>query len=1101
MKKWLKRLFIAAAVCLVAAVGLLVCADVYCEWHGLPPAARAYCERLLLRRHGLPVQTRRIRMGLFAGVVAEGVVVRYGEPSRSALFEADEIRLSMTLADLLRGRLDRQSVRLHGAAFHLPPADGDAARSALPSVTDMDGLIRFRGNNVDIADVAANAGSIRLLMSATVSREGAAAGGSSGFRDLSAMIRRHAAEYRALAARLTATLRPQNFGGDNDLIRLHLRLPLGNLGETLVKGRVTFSDFLIRDVAVRQMDGTFEYSAGRFRAERLALMLSRDETVQGDVTVWPQRQLLQARLFGRLTAAAALRFAERPVPPWLRPLDVSVPLSFDAELAPSSYDTGEWKGDVAFTAAGSKWHGLTLDSVEGKLSLADEELSIHELSIVRGTGESRESVSGKAKVWLRDREIEGELTGKAYFMRRALESKLLLPPLISTLRLDGPPATATFALQRSPYAPGKWTGAGTFCLEQVSCGRWNAGRLEGRLSLEPGRLRVTDLQLAWSEGESEDMAGGLTVDFSGVEARDEVVSTFELTLASPAEPAATDSGESAPVSARGSTIGGTVTVRPQAQRVKAEIEGAVYPRRLYDAFSGPMSLPPARIVERISCLGQPARVSLSLPESGWRVSEWQVEGGIEAEDVLYDTLAIKTLNAQLHLTPKQIRFDRIRALTKDGATIELDVDLGLDPVVVLLRRGVVCGNPKLVEVFIENANARRIYLSVWKDFEWSSDSMPVIRLRQLDFRHDRQAKAWRLRMGSSLDVDEAVFRGIQTESVQLDVNLQLPGKVTVENIVVTRSDAHIEGAVRIRTEGLPSCSFEINGTADPRQVLKVINPEWLHCLDSFEFVPDSEISCHGAFFLARDPHLRLEGSLKAASCTYMNFPLENLAADWQISEAKIRWRRMQAILHGGAVDSTGYFDTASTSGLVAIRATDVELGSLLATLGVGGRDSAAEGKLSGNCRIQVLRDWSGMPLQLSGNGTVKITEGNIWQVPVFDQLGKLLKISSLGRISGLDADLDFKGDRAVVPRLTTDGTIVSLNGQGEYSWRSQRLHFRVHGEALKRLGRWKLPFKPLSWLLDAELTGTLQDHRWRLIGAFDRVLSGDGAAELKELKN
>ena len=141
-------------------------------------------------------------------------------------------------------------------------------------------------------------------------------------------------------------------------------------------------------------------------------------------------------------------------------------------------------------------------------------------------------------------------------------------------------------------------------------------------------------------------------------------------------------------------------------------------------------------------------------------------------------------------------------------------------------------------------------------------------------------------------------------------------------------------------------------------------------------------------------------------------------------------------------------------------------------------------------------------LQLTGNGKLNIADGNLWTVPILAQLGKLLditflsrlsggRLSGLGRISALDADLEFKGDRVAVPRFSTDGTILSLQGQGDYWWPTGKVDFSVKGETLSGVNVLWVALKPLSWVFDARLTGTLDKHDWRMASGLRRVLTGE----------
>jgi len=143
---------------------------------------------------------------------------------------------------------------------------------------------------------------------------------------------------------------------------------------------------------------------------------------------------------------------------------------------------------------------------------------------------------------------------------------------------------------------------------------------------------------------------------------------------------------------------------------------------------------------------------------------------------------------------------------------------------------------------------------------------------------------------------------------------------------------------------------------------------------------------------------------------------------------------------------------------------------------------------------------------------VDIGEGDLWRVPVLTQLGDLLDLPllhrlsrggtiGLGKISSLRADLVFDGERVAVPNLFTDGTVVSLSGSGEYSWRTDRIEFDVIGETFRRVGFVSWVTTPLSWVFSARLSGTGKDYKWRMNNALKRAILGEEDTEKRRLGN
>jgi hypothetical protein len=85
--------------------------------------------------------------------------------------------------------------------------------------------------------------------------------------------------------------------------------------------------------------------------------------------------------------------------------------------------------------------------------------------------------------------------------------------------------------------------------------------------------------------------------------------------------------------------------------------------------------------------------------------------------------------------------------------------------------------------------------------------------------------------------------------------------------------------------------------------------------------------------------------------------------------------------------------------------------------------------------------------------------------------------------------------------MVTDGTVVSLSGSGEYSWRTDRIEFDVIGETFRKLPVFSWVTKPLSWAFNARLSGTSKDYKWRLNNALKRAIVGEGDSSSRRLDN
>ncbi|MDX9979369.1 MAG: hypothetical protein RBU25_04885, partial [Lentisphaeria bacterium] len=322
------------------------------------------------------------------------------------------------------------------------------------------------------------------------------------------------------------------------------------------------------------------------------------------------------------------------------------------------------------------------------------------------------------------------------------------------------------------------------------------------------------------------------------------------------------------------------------------------------------------------------------------------------------------------------------------------------------------------------------------------------------------------------------------------------------------------GEVKVSTDGVPRCDLRLateEGGCDPRLVLRLINPEIEGYLDTMQFSPASAVTCSGSFLLAKEPHLNLTGTLHTPRWQWAKVELADVAAEWGLRGSEIRWDIERASFCQGTVASTGLYDTVDRAGTLAVELENASLTTIVTAFGTGQAVPESDSKVAFSGRARFLRDWAGRPVQLTGGGQLDITEGDLWRVPVLSQLGALLDLpllhrlsrgtaTGLGQISALRADLIFDGERVSVPHFFTDGTVISLTGTGEYSWRTDRVEFDVAGEAFRQMGGLvSLVTSPISWVFNARLSGTSKDYRWRMNNALRRAILGEEDSDKNHL--
>ncbi len=1130
MKRLLKTLVRIVGFMAVLTVVLALLADLYCEVLGLPQQVQQRVCNALADR-GIHATFGYLRVGVARGVVLENATFYSDAEHSRPLIGLDSGRLSVVVDSVRERRLLPRSLHFSDASVFLPRAEEDGGLAAhFPVARSLCGRLEFRRDAVQFRDVRGEALGVRFDLSGRVSglRRSAVAG------DGPVAVGRWAEDQlRGVAVwigEFTDVLAKLDLHAARTLLEMHVEADLSDPDSAAAEGRLLLGGVTVRGLELLRCAANVRLRAGALSFTSAECVLGAKEAVRGSVTFWPASGEIAGEAEGALHIASLLGACPAAVTGLVGDdLHAPGPVTFKGVLRRSPLDIGKWVADGSWGVRALRFRDVSVPELSSEFTLRDAVLSFPKLNgTIAGTG-GEQTVAGAVTVWPASGELAATLRTAIYPMQILRGLRVGVPPTAAGLQLTGAPATFEFSLARSPWACRDWSGQGRIAAQAVRIGECGVREFSCSLSVAPNRLTFDDLSLAWAEARSGTVTGAIDVDLARLSSTDVATAGFEFSLHSE-----TPLPEGA---AEGYGLKGNVSVRPRARTVAASLNGCLFLDRLYALLTPSLQLPESRHVSGIAFVDPPT-VALQLPETSWDLEDWQVSGHVSGGRSSYRSrggqLQIARFEAEAAFSGRGFRFEDIDATLVDGTHLTVPaLSLSFRPVVLKIE-GVVRGNPGFVEVFIEHSHGRHVYNAIWRDIRWCAESPPTFSLDFIMWDGPR-LNDWGLRMTAKLDVAQAVYRGMATDRIQLAVGLRLPERITVSDIVVERGEARVCGDVGIILKGASRCTFEVKGTCDPRDILHGINPKLAERFRNWDFAEDSEVVCNGAFFLGDAPRLRLSGELDSPQCSYklrldrstaepatagvsadaepqtsdaepepgrtMALRFQDFSAEWEMSDDQLSWKSIKGHCSGGQFDSTGYYDSRARAGLVALAVDDVGVAELLSEAGFEQTASAARSKLTGTCRLQILRDWSGIPLLLTGNGKVHLSEADLWRVPVFNQLGKLLdvpmlsrltkgKVSNLGSITEIDAALDFKGDRVVIPKLRTNGTIVSLSGHGEYALQNRRIHLRVKGETLRQIRLLSLAFKPLSWIFDAELNGTIDDHKWRLISGLERFLSG-----------
>jgi hypothetical protein len=214
-----------------------------------------------------------------------------------------------------------------------------------------------------------------------------------------------------------------------------------------------------------------------------------------------------------------------------------------------------------------------------------------------------------------------------------------------------------------------------------------------------------------------------------------------------------------------------------------------------------------------------------------------------------------------------------------------------------------------------------------------------------------------------------------------------------------------------------------------------------------------------------DFHVEIFNSL----CKWYSMPIEKLNCDLFFKGLDMDIKNAEGKVYNGDL-KLGYhtnFDTAK--GWVKI---DLKNSDFVPVVKHIKWDLNGEGgKISVKTEAQLEYDPEDN-LLMTGTGTLKIREANLWAVPIINDFGKLTSKwlgNKWGVITEMDADFKYKKDHIYSNNIHTNGNVVSLRSEGKYYWATGNFNFLVHAEVLKSM----LPFKIITRIFDP-ITGLME---------------------------
>ncbi len=1017
-----------------------------------------------LHQHGVTVEVKHVRGGFLTGLTAKDVRVYQDTSCSRKLAKVDQIRTPPPYYALRPGNPPGRSLTLRGGTLSVfPPhvAGERVRRTQTLTIRQLEGELRISENTLAIPELRGKLQGASLSSEGKVrdiswehlkSRDTAEAKKNRGL-SWKSVWRHLKPKLRQRAAYILKTLASQKYPSRTAELKCHFNVSCNSPEDAYADAFISLPDTRLANVSLEKLKAQLIFKNQRLHWRNANIRADDENNIhaQGTLTPFTPTPELRTTAEGCVTPAflnnlpfpsGITKYAEK--------LNGPGKLNFSASLTSAPISLDSIRMNASIQVRNLTYKRLHIPKARTRLAYRDHTITLKDLKTRLVAGQKRVNVRGDLKYSVLDRTL---LTGEI-----SAEGDCI--PFIK--KLPHFPRTIGEVITPSDHA--STTVRTQFDRTQIS----------GKRLFPQGRMRLT-VQNARIRRFPVDQAKA-TLIFKG-----EKLHVKNLAFRPHQNPVRDSLRGDAVINRKNNTIEGTC-------------RGDIKLKHILQLL--PHHLPRESVLRRAA--ENRVNISCSFTSSLTSPPNPQVKAQLQTKEFTVEGDTFRDVATRAQINKDRVQIAVTKAQTSKGNTLTANLRVDRDS-------GTISGQgrfptpPQELAVFLPPGKVRKHYKRIWKHFEWAEDSPPIFQLRKGQIKN-AFSKETKLRFDLEVSAEEFRYRGIPLKDGSGDVTGRLPGEISFQNFHAEHEDKPVNGDFIFYTKKMPGVKVHCKGTMDPLTVSSAFTDTEKQKRNRYQFADATKLEVHGFIPFPENASPRLYGRMQTPQFTAFDFPFKTVNASWHLRDNLLNIRYFTGKLAEGKVNFTGDYDLMTHTSELDVKFNGVQLKSVVRPHETW-NTLKTKGQLSGNTEVTLNLSGSGKEQpELLGEGHLRLTKGNLWQMPLMAQLGKLLrtslvrKLTGLGKITELEADFFFEGDHVRVPEFKTDGNIVALRGHGIYEWRTSRPDFLIRGILLEKTGIIPWLTQALSWAFEVRLHGTLQDPEYD-ISAIQGKPSGDQDAE------
>ena len=1062
---------------------LLICLDVYLETIGLPRSIVGYAESRIAEKL-TDCTIGGLRAGIWNGFALYDVRLKHVTGDMACECMIPKVQFRLALLKLMRGRIKPKSILLER---------GNLKCDGLPGLGELNvNAIRmsFQStyNDSVAGSIDAHWNGIHILLNAR----------AVGFEDISSLEKISSvfssSSEEGMNPALEKILRNINeadYGYNNCLVNVSFSTNLNDFSQTNASGSFSIGNTEISGIFITKLHGKVIFREGRVDVEKLFWLLGRNEIVRGEAHYDLARQLVACSASATIFPDTALQLVAVNSLPMGGMLNVRKPISLKFEMPYTKPELDAIKftaecsmEDAAVSKMDVSGSGFKVKYEKGVIDFVDVNLKL--------SPDGKELLSGTASLNVHEAKVSCSMKGSLSIGKKLEALGFELP---GELKRDLFAATdVSIAIDNSPLLPDELKMKCLLRHPRFEAAPWNVNDIELPIELNKGVLAIK--QGSFSLQGSANATGLLNAELNLLEyiKSKRLKVTHRLSLA-----ADSHGGKAGIVDWEGSAVYDFSNEDFTCTGKLSAFLDRFYTHCLKDLGPDIGSYCKPFRCEELPYL---CETEIKIPANG----HWSVSGKITGQKGCgYGTLICRQATTSLNLNAKSLSFKNIEGTLLDGSKVALSIGMNFTPFLLEIDDLKVTGDPMVANNFIFSSQGQKIYSQIWEDIRWGKENPPTISIPRIKYYSDDASISWGLVLEKgSIDAKNFQWRSENVNSAILNLEMNLPEEVVLPKIHLNLDAAEFEGSCKFAISGVPYCSFKVDklhGALDMRGLLLKFSPELDSVLPDFKIGNDTLLDCEGSSNLFAPYQLEMSGKVKSDSIAVMGVVANELNGEWSYKNDVVRVSLKNSKLMGGTFSGGFSYDNNQRCGDFIGQCKGISLERILQ---VASQDEKASypGVVSANCSLRYHLGWGSKQRHFNGLGHISIKDSDIWRVPVINGLGRTLNFAAgslfrkenavnIGKISRADANVAFAGTRLMITDFRTDGTLLALQGSGQYLLDEDAVDFTVNSKILRKINVISLLFRPLTGSFYATLKGPRREAKWKVSTFLGRMLTGE----------